>query len=598
RGGGVGVTEGKMVSTRGKKGAAAHSAPADATSDETNPPNPAKEEPVDNNIETNLPPPATAEKTPEVSRLDAGGSGDEAGTTHGLKGDVGVRAKPEAAAAAATAAGDIVSGDDAAGSVEAKASESSKEGESQEAAAGGGPVGEGDVSPVSLQTEARAGSTSQDAHGGGEGEGARPSSPIVDSAAKAAAVKPIPDRSSTARQPDVAGKPTGSQQQQQQSGAAQKRKRDTPTREPEGDGMVVEEEQGATAVVQADSSDDEDEDDGFRVVVGREVVAPAAAPVVPTKRFLRGTNTLVNTTTTSGTTASSKPVSAAAGIASLVPSKGAPVATAKPSLKPGEYPPTAELQQSTGKTAFDVDIDGMEEQPWRHPGVDIADFFNYGFTEDSWRVYCEKQLRNRYDRTLGRSRNAKSAGGRGGGNVSSGSSGPPRHGRVENSLQPQQRPPVQVHHNNSPPGPNNFRPQGLTGGNGPWGGGGGGGGGPGPERFLQGFGSGPPAGGQSNASPLWLDGQQPPHIQLQMQQQQQQQQQQQMRQQNRQNFGPGPALSTGPGGGGGGGGRGGGGGGAMRKGMNSGLGDDSTGMRSRSPDPRDGRPESNMAWRG
>ncbi|CAN0525006.1 unnamed protein product, partial [Ectocarpus sp. 8 AP-2014] len=35
----------------------------------------------------------------------------------------------------------------------------------------------------------------------------------------------------------------------------------------------------------------------------------------------------------------------------------------------------------------------MEEQPWRHPGVDIADFFNYGFTEDSWRVYCEKQLR-------------------------------------------------------------------------------------------------------------------------------------------------------------------------------------------------------------
>ncbi|CBN75436.1 conserved unknown protein [Ectocarpus siliculosus] len=418
-----------MVSTRGKKGAAAHPAPADATSDETNPPKPAKEEPVDNSIETNPPPPATAEETPEVSRPDAGGNGDEAGTTHGLKGDVEVRAKP-AAAAAAAAAGDTVSGDDAAGSAEAKASESSKEGESQAAAAGGGPVGEGDVSPVSSRTEARAGSASQDAHGGGEGEGARPSSPIVDSAAKAAAVKPIPDRSSTAQQPDVAGKPTGSQQQQQ-SGAAQKRKRDTPAREPEGDGMVVEEEQGATAVVQADSSDDEDEDDGFRVVVGREAVAPAAAPVVPTKRFLRGTNTLVNATTTGGTTASSKPVSAAAGIASLVPSKGAPVATAKPSLKPGEYPPTAELQQSTGKTAFDVDIDGMEEQPWRHPGVDIADFFNYGFTEDSWRVYCEKQLRNRYDRTVGRSRNAKSAGGRVGGNVGSGSSGPPRHGRVE-----------------------------------------------------------------------------------------------------------------------------------------------------------------------
>lgn len=53
----------------------------------------------------------------------------------------------------------------------------------------------------------------------------------------------------------------------------------------------------------------------------------------------------------------------------------------------------AACQQSNGKTAFDVDIDGMEEQPWRHSGVDIADFFNYGFTEESWRVYCEKQLR-------------------------------------------------------------------------------------------------------------------------------------------------------------------------------------------------------------
>ena len=58
------------------------------------------------------------------------------------------------------------------------------------------------------------------------------------------------------------------------------------------------------------------------------------------------------------------------------------------------------IQQSSGRTAFDVDIDGMEEQPWRHPGVDIADFFNYGFTEDSWRVYCEKQLRCVYEEGL------------------------------------------------------------------------------------------------------------------------------------------------------------------------------------------------------
>lgn len=77
-----------------------------------------------------------------------------------------------------------------------------------------------------------------------------------------------------------------------------------------------------------------------------------------------GTNTLVNTNTSGtagakesgGSTASTKPASAAAGLASLVPSKGAPVAAARPSLKPGEYPPTAELQVSRSDRLSDVQV--------------------------------------------------------------------------------------------------------------------------------------------------------------------------------------------------------------------------------------------------
>lgn len=38
------------------------------------------------------------------------------------------------------------------------------------------------------------------------------------------------------------------------------------------------------------------------------------------------------------------------------------------------------------RTAFDVDIDMLEDKPWRKPGVDISDYFNYGFDEHSWRV--------------------------------------------------------------------------------------------------------------------------------------------------------------------------------------------------------------------
>lgn len=43
------------------------------------------------------------------------------------------------------------------------------------------------------------------------------------------------------------------------------------------------------------------------------------------------------------------------------------------------------------RTIFEVDIDSFEEKPWKLPGVDVSDFFNFGLNEDSWREYC-KQL--------------------------------------------------------------------------------------------------------------------------------------------------------------------------------------------------------------
>lgn len=43
------------------------------------------------------------------------------------------------------------------------------------------------------------------------------------------------------------------------------------------------------------------------------------------------------------------------------------------------------------RTIFEVDIDGFEEKPWKYPGVDVSDFFNFGLNEESWKDYC-KQL--------------------------------------------------------------------------------------------------------------------------------------------------------------------------------------------------------------
>ncbi|KAL7888028.1 hypothetical protein AOLI_G00030020 [Acnodon oligacanthus] len=46
-------------------------------------------------------------------------------------------------------------------------------------------------------------------------------------------------------------------------------------------------------------------------------------------------------------------------------------------------------------TLLDVDVESFEEKPWRKPGADLSDYFNYGFNEDTWKMYCDKQRRLR-----------------------------------------------------------------------------------------------------------------------------------------------------------------------------------------------------------
>lgn len=48
-----------------------------------------------------------------------------------------------------------------------------------------------------------------------------------------------------------------------------------------------------------------------------------------------------------------------------------------------------------GVPAHEFSIDSLEDKPWRKPGADITDYFNYGFNEETWRSYCERQKRFR-----------------------------------------------------------------------------------------------------------------------------------------------------------------------------------------------------------
>ncbi|XP_063985657.1 pre-mRNA 3'-end-processing factor FIP1-like [Diachasmimorpha longicaudata] len=54
-----------------------------------------------------------------------------------------------------------------------------------------------------------------------------------------------------------------------------------------------------------------------------------------------------------------------------------------------------------GTQAHEFNLDQLEDKPWRQPGADITDYFNYGFNEETWRAYCERQKRMRSESGVG-----------------------------------------------------------------------------------------------------------------------------------------------------------------------------------------------------
>ncbi|CAF1156643.1 unnamed protein product [Rotaria sp. Silwood1] len=58
-----------------------------------------------------------------------------------------------------------------------------------------------------------------------------------------------------------------------------------------------------------------------------------------------------------------------------------------------------------GQPTYEHDIMNAykdEEKPWKKPGADITEYFNYGFTEETWVQYCDRQRRLRNENNLAR----------------------------------------------------------------------------------------------------------------------------------------------------------------------------------------------------
>ena len=79
-------------------------------------------------------------------------------------------------------------------------------------------------------------------------------------------------------------------------------------------------------------------------------------------------------------------------------------------------------------TAVDIDADLAENsKPWRLPGTDQTDFFNYGFDEYTWAQYCVRQqsMANTISDQKQQDAQMKAMFGGGGGNAQGGGSGMP-----------------------------------------------------------------------------------------------------------------------------------------------------------------------------
>ncbi|KAJ3009070.1 Vacuolar protein-sorting-associated protein 36 [Thoreauomyces humboldtii] len=157
---------------------------------------------------------------------------------------------------------------------------------------------------------------------------------------------------------------------------------------------------GAIIEPDDDEEDDEDSDDDIEIVM--DAGAPSAAPlpsVAPSAPTPSSQQTAASGVPSAVVAAASAPVVKPSPITRTQVKVGQAIPRQDGTLAPPVKPPVIqkavvdvdEIGTFDGSELYNVDLETLEDKPWRRPGADITDFFNYGFTEQTWKMYCDKQ---------------------------------------------------------------------------------------------------------------------------------------------------------------------------------------------------------------
>ncbi|PWW79976.1 Fip1-domain-containing protein [Tuber magnatum] len=113
--------------------------------------------------------------------------------------------------------------------------------------------------------------------------------------------------------------------------------------------------------------------------------------------------------------APTRPIPESSGSAKVTTPQPPTSATLQPPIGPASsqhpHPPTSSSSKldlngnpayhGTPIKSISLDSDTLlpSDKPWRKPGADVTDYFNYGFDEFTWTAYCQKQesMREEFD---------------------------------------------------------------------------------------------------------------------------------------------------------------------------------------------------------